>query len=99
MTNLIADAIQAEADTSTHPGGYERLSSLAKFVARMETDHAPAVDVDSAEGMLREAHDLMRHGVERWKTSSVAWVADDLCDRINAVCPGSVDVIEVRSDG
>ena len=56
------------------------------------------IDANATEGMLREAHDLLRFGVERWKNSNMAWVADDLCGRINAALPGSVDVIEGPDD-
>ena len=52
------------------------------------------IDANTPEGMLREAHDLLRFGVERWKNSNIAWVADDLCIRIDAAFPGAVNVIE-----
>lgn len=49
-------------------------------------------DANSDEGMLREAADLLRHGVATWRNSTMAWVADDLCARIDARYPGSKDV-------
>lgn len=53
-----------------------------------------SVDLNSDEGMLREAADLLRVGVKTWRNSTMAWVADDLLLRIEVKYPGSKDVIE-----
>lgn len=50
------------------------------------------VDESSDEGMLRTAADVIRC-VDRWRNSTVAWVADDLLQRIDAKYPGPADVI------
>lgn len=53
-----------------------------------------AVDLNSDEGMLREAADVLRFGVKTWRSSTFAWVVDDLLARIDAKYPGSKDVID-----
>ena len=51
----------------------------------------PIVDANSDEGMLREAHDLLR--LARWDQMPARWLADDLVLRIAARFPDSADVI------
>lgn len=58
-----------------------------------ENAGAAVIGDNTDEGMLREAADLLRVGVDRWRNSTFAWVADDLLERIDARYPGSKDVI------
>lgn len=52
------------------------------------------VAANTDEGMLREAHDLLAFGVKQWRSSTFAWVASDLIERLAARCPEPADVIE-----
>lgn len=59
-----------------------------------ESEEPPIVSSTSDEGMLREAHDLLRFGVVRWRSSTMAWVASDLIERLAARLPDPADVID-----
>ena len=58
----------------------------------------PFVFADNDEGMLRQAHDLLRFGVDRWRNSTFAFVASDLVDRLAARLPGAADVVETSDE-
>ena len=51
------------------------------------------VDANSDEGVLREAHDLLR--LARFDHTPVAWVAADLIDRLANRLNGPADVVDV----
>jgi len=63
-----------------------------------EREIKPLFDSRSDEGMLREAHDLLRFGVKTWHSSTFAWVASDLLERLAARLPEPADVIDVTDD-
>lgn len=58
----------------------------------LRRQEANTVDVNSDEGMLREAHDLLR--CASFDHSPMRWVAADLVELIAARYPEPVDVIE-----